>query len=637
MPTKDKTERILSQYCIVGHHTGLPDGGTSLDTKNESTLQGRLKRTFEAVDDYQEELEFKESEDSLTTVLIDQAKTKEEIIERFAFLTKLNFSALVDADTIDTINAIGETSYDTKNYRNANLTQALNTVNQLLNDMPQQTLIQKARQNLQHQAITNLCQNPTQKLYLLNMPTGSGKTLTSLKIALELAKKENKRIVYIIPFNGIIDQTYQIFEQLIGKDIDILRHQSTYQYEDETKKRQTENWDAPFIVTTMVQFFESLVSNKRGKCRKLHNLKNSIIVFDEAHLLPENYLQPCLQGIWYCCKYLNAQCLLMSATLPDYPKWSQDLLEDDVSFTNLITDTTDFGMFDKCTFDVINSDIDWLTDHVITQENALIIVNRKKTCRTIYHQLKAKGINVYHLSTYQTSKDRIRIISKIKNDLSQNKKIYVVSTSLIEAGIDVDFKTVYRELSGLEHILQSAGRCNREGKYDKNDCKTYIVKLDEKIKNKELAISEKYVEKITDKCEMNELIKAYYDEVYTKERMNQMKLTEFIKNQELPLEPASIPFKSYSEAFKLINDYNQTIIVPDNNQLLWALKNNKVSTRSVQDHACTVSLSEVEFLLKNKSIETNDSGITYLIDEAMYDENIGIKLNIEKDFGALIF
>ena len=148
------------------------------------------------------------------------------------------------------------------------------------------------------------------------MPTGSGKTLCSVKFALERAvRKEKKRIIYVIPYNSIIDQTADVLESLFGKEAQILRHQSTFFYDGDdydedyrqAAKCASENWDAPLIITTAVQFFESIYANKRGKLRKLHHMADSILVFDEAHLMPVEYLQPCLRAIAYITRYLNSE------------------------------------------------------------------------------------------------------------------------------------------------------------------------------------------------------------------------------------------------------------------------------------------------------------------------------------------
>lgn len=195
------------------------------------------------------------------------------------------------------------------------------------------------------------------EIYLLNMPTGSGKTLASVKIALERAiASGKKRIIYIIPYNSIIDQTANVFDELFQGTAQILRHQSTFSYEDdenisedyrEAAKCAAENWNAPFIITTAVQFFESVYANRRGKLRKMHNMADSVLIFDEAHLMPQNYLQPCLQAVAYITRYLKSEAVFLTATMPDFVKLLQQYALPDSKVENLIQDTSLFIEFQE--------------------------------------------------------------------------------------------------------------------------------------------------------------------------------------------------------------------------------------------------------------------------------------------------
>lgn len=625
LSTKEYINKIMEQYCIVGHHTGLPNGGTTYDSKFESTLQGRLKRENEDVSDYKNELRFITEDNQLTKLLTTNCTSKNEWIEHFAFLTRLNFSTLVDADTIDTINAMHEHPYQNKYMQN--ITQALNKVEAMLQAMPHETSIQQARNRIQRIAFAQLQKNLNEKIYLLNMPTGSGKTLTSLKLALSLAKEKQKRIIYVIPFNGIIDQTYEIFNTLIGQEIDIIRHQSTFQYENLDKKRMTENWDAPFIVTTMVQFFESLVSNERGKCRKLHNLKDSIIIFDEAHLLPESYLQPCLQGIWYCCQYLNTQTILMSATLPNYQQWFHQYVDKSIRCIELITNTSDFKTFKKCNISKLLCSDETLIEHILTNKKVCLIVNNKKDCRKYYHKLKSRFDNVYHLSTYQTAFDRLRILKEIKNNLQTNQPTYVVSTSLIEAGIDLDFEVVYRENSGLDHILQSAGRCNREGKLSSESATTYIFEniVDNPIKRKEVVLGKQLIDKINN-TPIEQLIKEYYEQIYNEKTIQMYQLSIYMDKRHIALHPLCIPFADYAKEIKLISDYTESIMIPQSNEMLQKIKYDSLTNNEIQNYLCNVSNKELKWLIENNYIKQTNNNIYYLTDLNNYDKEIGIKL-----------
>lgn len=369
----------------------------------------------------------------------------------------------------------------------ANFAACLERLEKRMNGFVCQTELQRARGRLQAQAVQNAERDG--EIYLMHMPTGSGKTLCSMQVALRRALRENsgkKRIIYIIPYNSIIEQTAEVFADIFGEDMEILRHQSTFSYEDadmEEQEKQTaklacENWDAQVIITTAVQFFESIYSNRRSRLRKLHNMADSILIFDEAHLMPDGFLQPCLEAIVYLTRYLNSEAVFLTATMPDFRELLQRYTLPDSRVIDLITDTSAFGNFAKCSFadgGVLSQES--LLQRAMEMPSALIVVNQKRTARALYE--KCSG-GKYHLSTYMTAIDRKAAIAEIKEALAAleeaypdlrnvppERRITVISTSLIEAGVDLDFSAVYRELAGLDSILQAGGRCNREGKRPK--------------------------------------------------------------------------------------------------------------------------------------------------------------------------
>lgn len=254
---------------------------------------------------------------------------------------------------------------------------------------------------LQEQAYRNSTKDA--HIYLINMPTGSGKTLASAKIALQRAiAKKKKRIIYVIPYNSIIDQTAEVFEKLFGNNLEILRHQSTFSYDEkvdlnedyrEAAKIAVENWDAPFIITTAVQFFESIYSNKRGKLRKLHNMADSILIFDEAHMMPQDYLQPCLQGIAYITKYLNSEAVFLTATMPDFEKLLKLYAPANNRIENLIKDKTLFEKFQKCQYiNMGKVSPEGLLAKSEKYPSRLIIVNKKKNARQLFRCVQEENI-----------------------------------------------------------------------------------------------------------------------------------------------------------------------------------------------------------------------------------------------------
>ena len=470
----------LMEYCIAGHHTGLMDGGTRADNSDSPTLSGTLKRENEYTGDndysaYTTEIDFATlTQEERTPLRNELLSTKDptELIERYAFFTKYVFSCLTDADFLDT------EIFCNKNVErgmSGDFEKALDKLNRELSDMPSDNPLRQARSRIQQQAFDNSVNKS--HISILDMPTGSGKTLCSLKLALESGKK---RIIYVIPYTSIIEQTANKFEKMFGDVLPVLQHHSNYSYDGNTEeekktveklKRTCENWDAPLIITTSVQFFQSIYHYKGSALRKLHNLRDSVIVFDEIHLIPTELLRPCLKAVGYITKYLNSEALFLSATMPDYSKLFDKFLPD-VNYNKLVTDRTNFKYFKKCEYkDMGKTTLETIAENASRCKNALIVVNTKKTAAELYNLVQGEK---YHLSANMTPAHRSRVIEVVRKKLKKGEYITVVSTSLVEAGVDLDFNTVFRQLSGLDSILQAGGRCNREGK----DAKGYVYVFD---------------------------------------------------------------------------------------------------------------------------------------------------------------
>ena len=573
----------------------------------------------------------------------DCRKDQELQIDKFAFLTRYAFSCLVDADSTDTADFCREE--ERPRALRSDFQACLDRVNARLSAFVCRTNLQKARSALQAQAFRNADRDA--EIYLLNMPTGSGKTLASVKIALERALAgKKKRIIYVIPYNSIIDQTVDVFEGLFGGELEILRHQSTFSYEDaedqdeDYRKAATlaaENWDAPFIVTTAVQFFESVYANKRGKLRKLHNMADSILVFDEAHLMPQSYLQPCLQSIAFITRYLNSEAIFLTATMPDFENLIHKYALPDSKIFNLIQDTSLFGEFQKCRYEYIGEvEADALLEKSSQSPSSLVIVNSKKAARQLFRECSTG--KKYHLSTYMTPYDRKRILQEIREELNRLEKDYptyeavpkerritIIATSLIEAGVDLDVYTVFRERSGLDSILQAGGRCNREGRraiadvfvFDFADY-TRRAPIEEKG-NLAKELLGKYEDISKPLC-----IAEYYDTLYF------MKQEEIQKNamHKMCSKIRRLLFKEYAEKFELIDSKTVSVVVVRDEKSrelaehLWYTKS--VNTRMLQNYVCTVYQKELENLIKQHVVEDYGTGVYCLTNLDYYDEQIGI-------------
>lgn len=634
---RDESYITMLQYCIAGHHSGLPDGGTEADLPESATLNGILKRKAEEYSAYKSDVSVLYPEDKLIGVL-GECKTPEELIEVYAFLTRYLYSCLTDADYIDTEQFCNP---GTKRGLEGDFKKAYERVCEYMDSFKPETELQKERAKLQEQVYRNM--EKKSDIYFLDMPTGSGKTLCSIRAALKKAiDEEKKRIIYVIPYTSIIEQTADNFEKIFGDVLTVLQHHSNYTFDDKSSdenestseklRRCCENWDARLIITTNVQFFESFYLNRSSRLRKLHNIADSVIVFDEAHMLPINYIRPCLTAMAHAAKYLNSTVIAMSATMPGYKKYinmfsgglkAKDLTEDDKS---------GYEKFKKCRFEYLGR-TEWedLQKKISECENALVVVNKKVDARSLYNAVKdMPGIKAYHLSTYMMPVDRLAVINKIKQSLSAGERVVTISTSLIEAGVDLDFKNVFRELNGLDSILQTAGRCNREGKLEYG--RVYVFETEVNSNGggvEQKSIARNILSRNTD-LYSQECIAEYFGELYASKN-NEIMNASICKCEGISMDLNGIPFRKYAEEFKLIDDRNIGIVIPceDNAELIDSLEYGGLSVRrKLRKYTASVNRQEFEKLLTEGLIDET-GGVFVLKSEWSYRSDIGIILDNE--------
>lgn len=640
---------LLMEYCIAGHHSGIPDGGYKNDTsdRHTHTLCGRLKRQFSDFSIYKTEFLFPDikRDEVMRFLAQDCGQDPDLLVDKFAFLTRYSFSCLVDADSMDTAEFCNG---DKIRPLTADFRACLLKVNNKLDSYVCTTSLQRSRALLQRQVFEKI--NEDAEIYLMNMPTGSGKTLCSIKFALERAIcTGKKRIIYVIPYNSIIDQTMFVFEELFGNSAEILRHQSTFSYEDEIKndyseeykeaaKSAAENWNVnSIIVTTAVQFFESVYANKRGKLRKLHNMADSILIFDEAHLMPLDYLQPCLRAIAYITRYLNSEAVFLTATMPDYTRLLQEHALGDSKIVNLIGDNSLFSEFQKCSYQYLGQiNTETVLEKAASYPSSLIIVNKKQMARKLFKECSGKK---YHLSTYMTSVDRKRIIKEIQIELKkleedfpdyknvpEDRRIVIISTSLIEAGVDLDIYTVFRELSGLDNILQAGGRCNREGKRSKGD--VYIFEFDAESRTRQdirsnmtMGIIDRYKD-----ISCLQSVQEYYDRLFFMKKADIQKHTITQNCHEL----SYIPFSEYAREFELIDSKTVSLVVPRDGMSQEIVKTLKYTGggmgigRKLQKYVCSLYQKELDDLIRQHVADDFGTGIWCLTNLDYYDEETGV-------------
>ncbi len=453
-----QASQILA-YCIAGHHAGLADWSNG-STPN-GALDARLKRDTaileeSAVKDYLNELQ-KELQPLL---LLPPPWRINPNDTSLSFWIRMLFSCLTDADYLDTelfmdskTNKIREFSADIASLSTL-FFQALNLKQQNSPDTEVNRIRAEIRKDCESAA-----ELPS-GIFSLTVPTGGGKTLSSMAFAFRHALKHGKkRIIYVIPYTSILEQTTNIFREILGAG-NVLEHHSNIAEERETLRNQlaAENWDAPVVVTTSVQFFESLYACKAGKCRKLHNIADSIVIIDEAQLLPKKLLYPCREAINQLAEHYGTTIVLSTATQPDFGFENvQEIIQPERQLYRRLKRTDIVLPEEK---KPIKS---WqeLADEIAQFPQVLCIVNTRSACRCLY-ELMPKG--TVHLSAAMCGEHRSRVIKDISEKLKNGESVRVISTQLVEAGVDFDFPVVYRAYTGATSIVQAAGRCNREGK-----------------------------------------------------------------------------------------------------------------------------------------------------------------------------
>lgn len=624
-------------YCIAGHHAGLPDTGDISDTSTEGTMMGRLKKRLEDYQRFTEEIEIPELKN------LPFQPVKGENLDFFAsMLIRMLHSCLVDADYLDTELFMKEESIRKSGEPIERLYEKLESyINGWLENHDLNSINGRRTEILQHCIEMGKADIG---LFRLTVPTGGGKTVSSLAFALKHAKEHHmERIIYVIPYTSIIEQNAKIFADILGQDNVLECHCAVdYEVNEELKPMQlaTENWDKPVIVTTSVQFFESLFSNRPSKCRKVHNMTNSVIIFDEAQMIPNDYLKPCISALEQLLRYYGSSIVLCTATQPALKK----LLSPDIEITELCARMDEqFSFFKRVSIKNLNKITQGeLIQRLEQEDQALCIVNTKKRAQDIYQHIKGEG--VYHLSTSMYPVHRKKVLDEIRERLQKQEKCIVVSTSLVEAGVDLDFQTVYRQLAGADSIIQAAGRCNREGKRTETECFTYIFKLDQQEyvrgQRQQMEVTESLLEENKNLEELN-TIEQYFGMLYHF-RGDSLDKKEILKK----FKKGNFQFASVAREFKLIEENTKTILVPKEEaaqKLLTQIRIKGFTKELVRQmgHYC-VNVYENDFkkmyALGMLSEITGDSKTDYYVLNSLekYADDMGLALDSEYGEAILI-
>ena len=576
-------------HIISAHHTGLANGVSSEEGEEESkpTLKERLdnKATIPNYGAWIQEIELPPCPP--LQKVFPAIRNTQEAPAALYFWCKMLFSCLVDADCLDTEHALNPEKATLRgNYPD------LATLKTVLDDALQQktaaaeaTTVNKCRAD-----VLASCRNAAQQaqgFFSLTVPTGGGKTLSSLAFALDHAIKHNlHRIIYVIPYTSIIEQTADVFRKTFGPQLAhaVVEHHCNAFVEQEAKTPNTaddtenlqslawENWDAPIIVTTSVQFYESLYAANKSSCRKLHNIAKSVIILDEAQTLPVRYLRPCLAALNQLVTTYNSSVVLCTATQPklETAPWLREGLD---SVQEIIENPQQlFTALKRVTIEHGGKlSIHALAAALSKHPQVLCIVNTRKQARETCEELELLGVKPFHLSTWMYPQHRKEVLQKIRDTLKAHQPCVVVATSLIEAGVDISFPVVYRAISGVDSIAQAAGRCNREGEAPIGI--TYVFEPEGKVQGEQsrrIHAGKEALESYEDIL-MPEAVSAYFKELYNLEGANNLDAKNILGSMQGTANNGYFPFRSIARSFKIIEEETMGVLIQANEEAKQAI------------------------------------------------------------------
>jgi len=636
---------IVLAYLIAGHHAGLPDWFA--DETANAALENRLREG--------KEIGLLQQALKVAPRYILQAEQPALKPESFGGTDGLHlwirmlFSCLTDADFLDTEAFMDQVKSGQRGgYPElATLRDQFDEAMQKKAGEAEATPVNRLRAEVLRQCRARADGAPG--IYTLTVPTGGGKTLSSLAFAIEHALHHGKRrIVYAIPYTSIIEQTANVFRDIFGDAV--LEHHSNLDAKEETAKSRlaSENWDAPLIVTTNVQLFESLFAARTSRCRKLHSLVNSVVILDEAQLLPPAFLQPILDAMRLLTEHYGVTFVLCTATQPALgtrkDSFGRTWLSGFDDAEEIVSGVEELYKLERVKVvlpEDWNTPGDWdeIATRVVLHPSVLAIVNTRADCRELHRRMPAGTV---HLSALMCGEHRSFVIKQIKQRLANQESVQVVSTQLIEAGVDVDFPVVYRALAGLDSIAQAAGRCNREGR--QADLGNVIVFVPPKQAPLGLLrFGEDACKRLLTGRPENPLtpewFKRYFKHYYSavgEEGLDKQGIQRLLSGD---ARDCHIQFRTAAECFQLIDkDGSVAVIVPYNNpedsgrdsrSLIARLRLGELHRdllRELQRFTVMVRRYDFQRLEKAGEIEEIMQGVWVLTNETAYHPDFGLLL-----------
>ena len=614
-----QTNPLLS-LPLLGHHYQIPSYKNLIDAleKTNDTESSQCKQ----------KLELMLPDFKVNTLDFDLSIFKKPIEVYMAL--KMLTSAVVDSDHEDTSNFYSKYPHKINKIDIDNLEKVfLAYYDSFVSD---NTEINAQRRQLFQDCLDAADTN--HNFYVLPAPTGAGKTLSSLVFGLKKATFANKdRVIFALPYTSIIEQTSAIYQKIF-KDIKnvVLEHHSAVTDSDETatniwRSKTSENWDSPIIVTTTVQFFESLFSNKPSKNKKLHNIANSVIVLDEAQLLPISYMKPIMECLKTLTEKYNCTVVICTAT-PPFLNNNKSWALEEPPYCIVQNVGKMFRVFQRVNFIYEKNDYKMpdFIEEISSYEQVLCIVNKRKTAQKLIKSIDKQ--HTYHLSTTMAPKHRSEVVNTIKNRLKDNLPVTLIATSCVECGVDFDFPQVYRELAPLPSIVQAAGRCNRNGK--NNNGNVYIFSLENErvhdpILKTGIEITKTLLNKNTLDLENIEHSEFYFKELFKiyDSQLDKKKILYDIKY---------LNFENVNDKFIIIEQDTISLVIKneESSEIINLISAGQISGREINRKLAPYTLSVYDTDVANMTVDTNTlTNINIWI--GSYDSLLGIELDVDNN------
>ncbi len=615
---------------IVGHHTGLQDKQSvrqRLEEADSASTQAAM--SFGQQFEFPNRTEIEALSKSLNTPLASE------------FFLRMVFSCLVDADFLDTEAHFNPWLKHVRAWR-AEFSALEAKLRANMNAMSDRTgMVNEVRRE-----ILMICREAAhlpQGAFRLTVPTGGGKTLSSLSFALGHAVQHDlDRVIVAIPYTSIIDQTAAVYEAIFGGGV-VLEHHSAIEQEDDSedmrfrnvrRRLASENWDAQIIVTTTVQLFESLLGNRTSKCRKLHNVARSVIVLDEVQTLPTGLLTTTLDVLQELITRYGVSVVFCTATQPDYSKLNVPLL---ANAAEIVPDPQQhFRELKRVTYRKHNRTVSHaeLAAILAKYKQVLCVLNSRRDAVEVVRAIP-KDLQPLHLSTLMCSHHRKRVLKEVKGRLKEKRPCILVSTQVVEAGVDVDFPVVYRVMGPLDRIVQVVGRCNREGKLERGECVVFELADGRQPTGSYCTgtgLARTLMRDRSESVDMPEAISEYFQDLYRH---------TVLDPKEIQVQRAALNFKTTAQKYRMIEDDTESLVVQEYDaETIRGLLERAVhepgheAIRRLVPYVVSIRQNECKRFHDQGLVHEHEAGV--FVYTGPYDDLVGIGTGAEHDPADLV-